>query len=193
MHGFSSLVVEKLSAKYRLSSDNAISFIYCNYKEPQKSTEYMKAAIKQLARRMSEFPADIEQLYDNASNPGNTELQNSFIQISSSFKQVFLVLDALDECTEDQKSDLFDIFRSIVAPSSGSVRVNIKLFITSREEPDIKRGFENFPLIKIETKKVDADIKSYVTSQLKNLRSEDASLKDEVVNQLVARAGEMYV
>lgn len=49
----------------------------------------MRAVIKQLARRMSELPADIEQFYDNASSPGDTELQNSFIQISRSFKQVF--------------------------------------------------------------------------------------------------------
>lgn len=148
----SSLIVEKLSAQYELSNNTGICFVYCNYKEPQVTTNYVKAVIKQLSRRMSELPPDLMALYDkhysNASSPRYTELNNVFLGVSKCFEKVFLVLDALDECTESQRQEIFDIFSHIV--STG----NVKLFITSRKEPDIQRAFASFPIIEIQAKKV---------------------------------------
>lgn len=197
--GTGSLVVENLSAQFALSNDTGIVFAYCNYKEPQEAATYLKVFIKQLSRRMSELPVELEKLYDkhhsNASNLGLTELLNTFIAVSGCFHKVFVVLDALDESTEDQKSDLFKALRGI-GEADGA---NTKLFVTSRKEPDIQRAFGGFPVIEIEAKKVDADIESYVTAQLdQHLRDgiltiNGTSLKDKIPTALLSRARGMYV
>lgn len=195
----SSLVLEKLSAQYELSSNTGICFVYCNYKEPQETATYIKVLIKQLSRRMNELPAKLETLYDkhylNASNPGYTELQSVLIGISKCFEKVFLVLDALDECADDQRREIFEVLQSIVSPGKTN-HGNVKLFVTSRREQDIQRAFKSFPIIEIEAEKVNEDIESYVTAQLDQhlqdgtLKITD-SLKHKILTALVDRAGGM--
>lgn len=115
--------------------------------------------------------------------------------MSQRFEKVFLVLDALDECTPDQRRELFEVLGGLVSPTHSNSG-NVKLFVTSREEPDIKREFQNFPVIPIEAKKVDEDLESYVTAKIDqyiedgNLRIE-AALKNKIRTTLVDRAGGM--
>lgn len=195
----SSLVVEKLSAQYELSNNVGISFVYCNYKEPQEAAIYVRLFIKQLSRRMNELPVELEALYDkhysNASTPGYTELQGVLVQISKHFEKVFLVLDALDECTDDQRRELFEVLHGIVSPGATNPG-NINLFITSRKEQDIQRAFQRFPIIEIEARKVNEDIESYVTAQLDQYLQDGTlmitdTLKCKILTALVDRAGGM--
>ena len=112
-----------------------------------------------------------------------------------------MVLDALDECTLDQRAQLCDFFAGIVESSGGTDHGLVKLFVASRKEHDIERAFlrKSFPAIEVEAKKVDSDIQLYVTSQIEQ-RLDDGSLalnnillKDKIVNALTTNAGGMYV
>lgn len=191
--------MEHLSTQHELSSKTGISFVYCNYKESQEASTYMKVVIKQLSRRMDELPVELENLYDkhyrNASNPGYKELQNVLIQISECFEKVFWVLDALDECSKDQRQEIFEVFSGIISPEIAT-RGNFKIFVTSRKEQDIQRAFERFEVVEVEAKKVNKDIESYVNSRLSQYTQDGTleipdSLKSTIISVLVDKAGGM--
>jgi len=79
---------------------------------------------------------------------------------------VFFVLDALDECTDDQLRDLLDILHGIIMHrNTNPNRGVVKFFISSRKVPDISRAFKTFPALEIMARKVDSDIKQYVTAE----------------------------
>ena len=82
-----------------------------------------------------------EQHYGNHSQPGFQELQGIFLAIVHEFNSVFFVLDALDECTLEQRADLCEFFAGIVELSPGMNHGIVKLFVASRKELDIERAF----------------------------------------------------
>lgn len=148
---------------------------------------------------MDELPQELETLYDkhyrDVSPPGYTELHDVLARMTKHFDKVFLVLDALDECTEDQRRELLEALSGIVSPENSN-HGNVKLFITSRREPDIQRAFEYFPVIEIEAKKVNKDIESFVDVKLDQyLQDGDLNigdtLKNKIRNALVDKAGGM--
>lgn len=92
------------------------------------------------------------------------------------FDQVFLI-DAMDECTKDQRHSYLDYIKSLLQLPSGK----LKIFVTSRPEPDIKFAFTSgsFPFIQIEATKVAADIISYVGHVLQDRTHPYCDLKNE--------------
>ena len=198
----SSVVIEHLSACYELSSNFGVTFIYCNYAESLSPLEYIRIAIKQLCRRLRPLPPKLnavyEKHYQNHSQPGFKELQDIFLAIVQQFQSVFLVLDALDECAEAQRTDICEFFVGILKFNHGGV---VKLFVASRKEPDIERAFlrKSFPTIEVEAKKVNRDIELYVTAQIEQLLDNgsltlnNTMLKDKILTALTTNAGGMYV
>ena len=196
-------MIDHLSALYELPTNTGVTFIYCNYKEPRTSTEYIKLAIKQICRRMKPLPDRLQEAfkkyYENDSQPSSGELRSIFLTIALQFNSMFLVLDALDECTPDQRVELCEFFSNIVESNTG--RGIVKLFVTSRKEPDIERVFQQrlFPKIEIEAAKVDRDIAVYVKAQIESrlkdgrLILQDIKLKAKILTALTTKAGGMYV
>ena len=138
--------------------------------------------------------------YENHSQPGFQELQDIFVAIVQQFSSVFLVLDALDECTLDQRADLCEFFTAIVEHTTRTGHGIIKLFVASRNELDIERIFlsKSFPTIEVEAKKVDSDIQLYVQTQIEklfhdgSLSLKNKMLKDKILTALTTNAGGMY-
>ena len=141
-----------------------------------------------------------EQHYNNHSQPGSKTLQDMFLATVQQFNSVFLVLDALDECSLDQRTDLCEFFTSMVELTTGTGHGLIKLFVASRKELDIERAFlrRSFPTIEVEAKKVDSDIQLYVQAQIEKLLHDGSlnlnniMLKDKILTALTTNAGGMY-
>ena len=201
----SSLVIEHLSARYQLSADTGMAFIYCNYKESRTTIAYMRIALKQLCRTMQSIPPTLQavyqQHYSNDSQPMYDELRTVFLAIIRQFGRIFIVLDALDECTLDQRKELCDFLFSITATTSTGAGGIVKLFVASRKEPDIERAFrqKSIPTIEVAAAKVDNDIEVYVKAQIElRLQDErlilrDIALKDKILSALTTKSGGMYV
>ena len=153
---------------------------------------------------MRPFPPKLDEVYEchyqSHSQPRFQELQDVFLAMVQQFNCVFLVLDALDECTPDQRKDLCGFFAKIVELSNVTNHGLVKLFVASRKEQDIERAFlrKSFPAIEIEARKVNSDIKLYVQAQIEQL-SYDGSLtlsdimKEKILATLTTNAGGMYV
>ena len=197
------MVIDHLSTRHEPSANIGITFIYCNFAESRSALEYMKLAIKQLCRRIKSLPSELndsyEQHYKNHSRPGSQELQNVFRSTVQQFESVFFILDALDECTLSQRTDLCKFLTGVVGLTTGTSNGITKLFVASRKEPDIERAFlhKSFPTIEVEAEKVDSDIKLYAKAQIEqrlddgSLTLNNPALKDKILTVLTTKAGGM--
>ena len=92
-------------------------------------------------------------------------------------------------------------FLSITNTSTGTSQGIVKLFITSRKEPDIERAFQqnSIPTIEVKAANVDSDIEVYVKAQIElrlqncSLELRDMALKNKILSVLTTKAGGMYV
>ena len=152
---------------------------------------------------MQPLPLKLQEVYEkhykNHGQPKYDELRNIFLESIQQLGCVYFVVDALDECTLDDRKNLCKFFLSITESSTS--QKTVKLFVTSRKEPDIEQAFQQqvIPTIEIEAAKVNNDIEVYVKAQielrLQNgcLSIRNIALKDEILSALTTKAGGMYV
>jgi hypothetical protein len=114
-----------------------------------------------------------------------------FRNICSGSNEVFLVLDAMDECDENTNREaILELVEFIV----GS---NARVVVTSRPYPgDINRTFAEYPQIPIEA--ADSDVRAFlvekITKSKRGIRPFiDEILREEIVQSITAKSQGMYV
>ena len=184
-----------------------MAFIYCNYREPCSSLEYIRLAIKQLCGRMKSLPPKLNRVYGQHygdSQPDFGELREIFLATVKQFNSAFFVLDALDECSQKDKQDLCRFFCDITEASVNSESIShgiVKVLVMSRVDSDIEQVFlqGGFPTIEIQAEKVDNDIAIYVMAHVEQLlqenilNSRNQALKDKILSVLTMNSRGMYV
>jgi ankyrin repeat domain-containing protein 50 len=156
--------------------------------------QIVSALIKQLCRKKDTIPSDLLRFKHNSLRPSFTSMQDLFISLATSFNEVFLIIDALDECPVDKRHYIIGFLTQVVKLLS-----HAKVFVTSRKELDIACAFkrEKTPIIKIEAENVTADIRLYVTSEVKRLRHgyngkrlyiESDALEEKIIRTLSEKA-----
>jgi len=128
---------------------------------------------------------------DGRQRPSMDSLQRCLQEILQGSGDIFLVIDALDECT--QREELLDLIKEIC-----SWRLpNVKILTTSRSEQDIEDILRNLSTcISVKSAQIDADIRLYVDKRLNSdpkLRkwSNNADLTEEIRMTLVNGADGM--
>jgi hypothetical protein len=123
--------------------------------------------------------------------PGWGDLMKIFRNLCSSSDEVFLVLDALDECDENMnREQILELVEFLV----GS---NARVVVTSRPYPwDINRTFADYPQIAIEA--ADSDVRAFllekITKSKRGIRPFiDETLREEIVQSITAKSQGMYV
>jgi NACHT domain len=101
--------------------------------------------------------------------------------------RVYLVIDALDECSGLQDSLLYILMRNV-----RDLPEKVKWIITSRNEPQIKRKLENNPLIHHTNLELNSDhvkmaVRKFIQVKVKDLNYDD-SLRKEAEVYLTANA-----
>ena len=97
--------------------------------------------------------------------PGLDELEKVLLSSIESFDEVFLLLDALDECPEAGEVRQ-NVLEGLERLSQGSR--NLRVLATSREVSDVRDSIKTLgaDVISIATHIVDADIHKWVKTQL---------------------------
>jgi hypothetical protein len=106
---------------------------------------------------------------------------------SSYFKQLVLVVDALDEC-----EDCIEFIQGL-AYIKGTTSADLKLLISSRKEVDIARELSSFLDFERAITKEDLteDVRSYVAADIsdrlktRKLKLRDPTLESHIVDSLV--------
>ncbi|KAJ6257088.1 Ankyrin-3 [Drechslerella dactyloides] len=192
-----SMVINHISEKINGESAS-LAYFYCDYQDQDKQTPdyFVASLLKQLVRRMLVLPSKLEELYQMFCKerrlPKLSDLTNLLLQISGSFSQTYLVIDALDESdSRRHRRQLLSVLYEL-----GKCQDTIKIFVTSRSHPaDIRSAFENGPNIKITASK--SDIRDYITSRLDNDENLadliQPKLRNEIVDHITEVAGGMFL
>ncbi|KAL8898163.1 MAG: hypothetical protein Q9207_006845 [Kuettlingeria erythrocarpa] len=178
------------------SDDVGLAYFYCDYKElrKQQPSKLLCTLLSQLAsqrksvfQRLQTFVQD--RCKENpASVPTHDELRGNFPSfLEGAFKQVILVVDAIDESTQRNCmiGDLKNFHR--ICPF-------IKVLISSREELDIVHAFKAFPQVKINQSDVVDNIESFVSAEVaariqeKDLAIRRKELQQTICGKLVKRS-----
>ena len=118
----------------------------------------------------------------NASILGVEELEKILLACIQSYDELFLLLDALDECPEVGKvrQNVLDGLERLASEAP-----NIRTFVTSREVSDVGESMETLgaDLVSVAARSVDADIQRYISSQLS--RDRKLSKLDKTTKKLI--------
>ncbi|EMC97141.1 hypothetical protein BAUCODRAFT_106474 [Baudoinia panamericana UAMH 10762] len=163
-----STAVEDIQSHCQAAANAGCAVFYFSFSDDRKQSyeNLLRSLIAQLGWKEPGLSM-LRQAYDkqNRSVPGVDELERILSSSVSAFDDVFVLLDALDECPEsgDLRQDMLVKVEKITQEST-----RIKIFATSRESGDIRDSMDTIRAkrIDIATSAVDADIRQYVTSQL---------------------------
>lgn len=125
------------------------------------------------------------------------KIQTVFTDCMKMLSPVYIVIDALDESSDRIKliKLLLDISASCGLPSSTT---EVNMFVTSREESDIKGKLSNLPNMSLNNV-MSQDIETFVKWELrrlidtKQLELRDPSLEDKIRHTLTSKAEGMSV
>jgi len=155
---YSSTVIDFLECNM-CDDDTAIAFVYCNYKEAHHTPSNLVGSILQqvATKESSAFPLELPEKLIKLHTEYGVERPpaNEFTKILKErlrfFSRVYIVVDALDECSEWEI--LQDETRSLATDG-------VKLLITSRPIKGIEDFFSLEARLAISA--VDSDVREYL-------------------------------
>lgn len=192
--------MEHITTEFALHDNVGISFAYYNYREPELGDPsiVVGALIKQLCQKKDCIPSELLRLRHDSHSNMTASNPDSFVSLAKPFREVFIVLDALDECPEHERHRIIGFIDKVVAELQCA-----KIFITSRREADIVEAFEGkTSTVQIEAKNVAADIALYVRDEVakaklprgwngKRLYLTSDKLQGKIIDTLVSKADGM--
>ena len=171
-----------------------VAAIYCNFNErdQQKPENLLAACCVQLIQPsrnpLREVLTDVYTKHDfGKTKPVWEDVVQVFEDSTKDLDTVYIVVDALDECSDDTRQILLNYFR--VLP------VNIRLLVTTRHIDEITREFIDSP--KVEIRADPCDLKKYVASRIAGNRRlegcvrDASSLKAHIYDKVITKADGM--
>jgi hypothetical protein len=129
----------------------------------------------------------------NASVPGVDELERILLACVQSYDELFLLLDALDECPESNEARQ-NVLEGLERLAQGAP--NTRMFVTSREVSSVGESMQVLAanLVSVASRSVNADIRRYVSAQLardRKLSKMDLSTKNLIEDTILRKADGM--
>jgi len=116
------------------------------------------------------------------------KLLQSMLELLKDNVTIFLVIDALDECSDREGTKLLDNLTMIEA---WNLKCTVKVLCTSRPEPDVETTLATIPKISMSAAQVSEDIRMYVEAKVQDY----ARLKkfsDQIVEPVVRMSAGMF-
>ena len=146
----------------RPKNEIGLAYIYCNYKEQdtQRPENLLASLWRQLIHDQANVGDSVRRQYkkhvDKGTRPNLAEVAEELSQEIGRFQKVYVFIDALDECTDEQtRETLIDQLRKFQ---------NLCLMVTSRYLDSVERIFENATMLEIGAH--PTDVQKYVTSRI---------------------------
>lgn len=171
----SSTIIQDVISQYQSEPTIAIAYFYFDFNDSdkQRSENLIRSLIVQFAAQCLHLPELLQsvrsRLQKEKKQPTIEQMTAILRQLLKSFNTMYIMLDALDECVDQE-----DLFKFIEAVMSWNID-NLHVLSTSRKENDIATSIElwvTFQLC-IQSALVDADIRVYTLERL----SRDSKLK----------------
>ncbi|KAJ4339413.1 hypothetical protein N0V95_007791 [Ascochyta clinopodiicola] len=197
----SSTIIKHLLQHCNDDASMVTAYFYFDFNDAQKQDPelMLRSLLCQLLQRSSMIPKGVNALFSSSNNgqqqPPLHALLEVTLQVMQQFTHAYIVLDALDECT--QRPELMDMLETVAGHQLDSVH----LLMTSRKERDIESSLEIYikekDTICLQRDVVDKDIQRYVQQRLSNDKSltkwnKDAAIKQEIEAALMRGARGMF-
>ena len=198
----SSTVIQDVLHYYADDPGKVVAYFFFDFTdvEKQKPELMVRSLISQLSEQCIKMPLALEALYlflDKGNRqPSLDALMNVLQQMLQEFPQSYLILDALDECTD--RAELMRILEQM----AGWQLEKIHVLVTSRKERDIESSLEEIIneeyIVCLQSQVVDKDIQIYVRQRLsddKGLKKwqKDAEIRQEIETTLMEGSRGMWV
>ena len=118
------------------------------------------------------------------------------LQLIDYHQMTIIVIDALDECDPNTHDELLQVLQTVLSQSTSLV----KIFVSSRDDGDIKRQLEEYPDLTISSSKNFSDITAFITFEtakivrrrklLRNSQAEE-ELQSSIVQEAIDKADGM--
>jgi hypothetical protein len=175
-------------------SSIGIAVIYLKYNEPEQTLDNLLASLlKQLAQEHDSIPDALLNIYEHHRErntpPSVDEVFEALSSVIEAYKEVFFIVDALDECPEEVRWGLVEKLQSF--------QPKVRLMITSRYLDSIAEELADFARFEIKANK--ADIELFIDYQIRknrNLRrivEKSPTLRRDMKIAVVKTAENMYV
>lgn len=174
----------------------ALAYFYCNYKEDQRrdSATILRSLVKQLCLSGSDLRVPVLSIYNQRKEDADlanmlsvTESKNLLIDLSAGFLRTTIVVDALDECDPYTRGSLCDVLEQVVSSSSFLNQNPVKVFVTSRDDGDLRKMFEDSPNVYIQERDNSQDVSHYIKTEIRACISRKALLDGKVGLELEQR------
>lgn len=177
-------------------------YFYFDFNDKQKQDPelMLRSLVSQIVQQSTKTSSGIKTLYSSCVNGKRLPTVDALLKILQKmiqqFLQVFIVIDALDECAE--RRSLMGTLETI----AGWRLNNLHLLFTSRREWEMERSLEEIVdcqnRIGLQSNVVDADIQQYIRQRLSDDKSlhkwaKDIAIRQEIETALMKKARGMYL
>jgi hypothetical protein len=178
-----SIVVNHLQTLFK-DNNVAIACIYCNYKEQteQTASNLVASLLKQIMPDHFAISDNLKSLYnhhnDKCTSPTLDEFAKALKLEIGKYSKVFIVVDALDECREDDgtRTNLLRVLQSLAGM--------VNLMVTSRDLVSIAREFEETKRLNIRAN--NQDVQRYIEGRIARApRRHLKVLQESIVRKMV--------
>jgi hypothetical protein len=170
------------------NDDIGLAYLFCNYNEQvgQTASMLLSALLKQLVRGQPDIATPVTHIYDHHSKrgtrPASDEVFAALQSVCSNYAIVYIVVDALDECsrTNGTRGPLIDKLRKL------QIKADVRLLFTSRFIPEIAQEFQSNLILEVRAS--EGDTRRFIAAQiprLPNLIIRDKELRRTVENEIV--------
>ena len=164
--------------------ESQIAYLYCTYGKRNEQTAYnlLRTILRQLSEQSTPIPKSVDLLYafhsSRHSRPTYDEISATLLTVCRGLNKSFLVVDALDECSDETSQDLLKEIQMLQA------RTKLSFMVTSRKS--LQQEFKNSLILEIRAQ--GTDIERYLDSRLGKLSScvtNDDKLRQDVKAQII--------
>jgi len=191
-----STAIEDIRSHCTTALDSACAAFYFTFSDNDKQSyqSLLRSLVVQLGWKEPSLSM-LTQAYEtsNGSLPGREKLEEILLRAVEAFKEVFLLLDALDECpdTNDIRQGVLHGLERLMQRTS-----KLRVLATSREVSDVRESMRvlRAEVLAIPTQMVDKDIQKWVLNWLlrdRKLRSLDVATKKLIEDNISQKADGM--
>lgn len=119
-----------------------------------------------------------EALTKSMGPPSLRDCCNIIKELSENFGRIYIVIDALDECSSNSRTELLDILSDLVRSCK-----DVRIFITGQDTSDIGCVLSLPSAFCIQSRGTDNDIRLYIKSEVQKMCQEDKNLESLVKQQ----------
>ncbi|KAJ5610789.1 hypothetical protein N7510_007508 [Penicillium lagena] len=188
-----SAVIDHLNMRYRYSEDCGIAYVYFNCFEMRSVQDYLSSLLAQLTQPLPRLPSSVMTLYNLHKNKESQlqyeQLTHALQSVFSIYNSVYIIVDALDECSNDDMA-LSKLLSSIFDRPKGP---KVKVFATSRVQSAAMNAFSKGRILEIRAS--DEDIARYIEEHLPKrveLVRQDPVLLQEIKDQILQSSQGMF-